>query len=467
VADHAVTVSLREVVEATSGRLLGEPSDLSLSRLCIDSREAGPGALFVALAGETTDGHRFIADALRAGASALLVREPVAGSPVPQVVVADTRAALAGFTRAHLAATGARVVAITGSVGKTTTKEMTAAVLATRLSVLKTEGNLNTFTGIPMTVAGLTPEHDVLVAEYAMSAAGDIAFLAEMAPPEVGVVLNVGLSHAGMLGGGIEAVARAKRELVEALQPTGLAVLNAADERVLAMRAVSKAPVLLFGLSGSAVRAEAPPAVRAEDVRLDGLGGTQLTLVTPAGRARVHLPAPGLHAVSNALAAAAVGHHLGVGPEDAAEALAGFRPIAGRLMPRVGLEGAVILDDCYNASPDSMRAALAVLLEDPRRPRIAVLGDMLELGEATEEEHRGLGRAAAGVELLVAVGEHAGLIREGAVEAGMEPARALVAASREEAAELVRPRLNGAIVLVKASRGVALEEVVSRLVARP
>ncbi|HEV3232048.1 MAG TPA: UDP-N-acetylmuramoyl-tripeptide--D-alanyl-D-alanine ligase [Candidatus Dormibacteraeota bacterium] len=487
-----MSFTLAELVEATGGRLVGgPPGGLTLERLVTDSRQAAAGALFVALAGEATDGHRFVPEAIAAGASALLLAREQAGVEVPQVVVSDTRVALARFTRARLAAHRVRVVGVTGSVGKTSTKEMLAAVLGPRFVVLKTEGNLNTYTGFPITVAGLAPEHQVFVAEYAMSARGEIAFLCEMAPPEVGVVLNVGWSHAGMLGG-IDAVAEAKRELVEALPAAGLAVLNADDPRVVAMASASAAPVVFYGLGeggapawgqepawdrppgpagparGSGPDATGrPPAVTAEDVRLGGLAGTEMTLVTPSGRARLRLHVPGRHAVSNALAAAAVGDHFGISPEDTAGALEGFRPLPGRLVARAGREGSVILDDSYNASPASMEAALAVLLADPHRPRIAVLGDMLELGDATVEAHRSLGRAAAGVDLLIAVGEHAGAIREGAVGEGMEPDRVFAVASREAAAEIVGPQLEGSIVLVKASRGVALEEVVSRLVAQP
>ncbi|MHB8508261.1 MAG: UDP-N-acetylmuramoyl-tripeptide--D-alanyl-D-alanine ligase [Candidatus Dormibacteria bacterium] len=458
-ADHPLTplsFRLYELVEATGGQLPGGAPDVILDRLVVDSRDAGPGALFVALSGEVADGHQYISDAARAGATAILCRRPVEGVSVPQVVVADTREALVDFTRTRLAAQRCRVVGITGSVGKTTTKEFTAAVLGRRYEVLKTPGNLNTYTGFPMTVAGLDPRQGVFVAEFGMSAAGEIALLARMAPPDVAVVLNVGLSHVGLLGS-IEAIARAKQELVDALSDSGTAVLNADDARVAAMASACRGRVLYFSL-------EQAVEVRAEGIELGGLAGSAFTLVMPEGRSRVQIQVPGLHAVSNALAAAAAGMVLGVGPEEAAQALESCRPPAGRMALRMGREGATVIDDSYNASPSSMLASLRVLLAEQGRRRIAVLGDMLELGEQATDAHHAVGRAAAGADLLVAVGNYAAALRAGALEAGMPPGRALVAETPEVAASSVEPFLEGALVLVKASRGMALERVVEALV---
>ncbi len=299
---------LFEVAEATSGRVLGADHDIELKRLVIDSREATAGSLFVALVGESTDGHRYISQAVDAGTSAVLCHTAPKTLRVPRVEVDDTREALVGFTRHQLGRQGCKVVAITGSVGKTSTKEMAAAVLGRRFEVLKTEGNLNTYTGLPMTVARLEPRHQVFVAEYAMSAVGEIALLARMAPPDVAVVLNVGFSHVGLLGD-IETIARAKRELVEALRPDGIAVLNADDPRVMEMALASAGRVVTFGLGNDSHHID----VRAEEISPRGLEGTDFTLALPSGeRPRIELSMPGSHAVSNALAAAAAGHVLGV-----------------------------------------------------------------------------------------------------------------------------------------------------------
>ncbi len=451
---------LFELADATAGRLVGADGDIELQRLVIDSREATAGSLFVALVGENTDGHRYISQAVEAGTSAVLCRTAAEPLAVPRVEVEDTREALVAFTRHQLERQRCKVVGITGSVGKTSTKEMAAAVLGKRFKVLKTEGNLNTYTGLPMTVARLEPGHQVFVAEYAMSAVGEIAFLARMAPPDIAVVLNVGLSHVGLLGD-IETIARAKRELVEALQPDGVAVLNADDPRVAEMALASAGRVVTFGLGNATRHVD----VVAEELSSRGLDGTDFTLSLPSGeRVRIELSIPGSHAVSNALAAAAAGHVLGVATADIVAALDSVAPVAGRGFLRRGRLGSTIIDDAYNASPASMAAALEVLLAESDRPRIAVLGDMLELGDLAPEAHQKVGRQAARSDLLVAVGDHAGDIVEGATEAGLRVDRALAVAGPEEAAAAVEPHLKDAVVLVKASRGMALEKVVERLV---
>ena len=459
-----MTFTLGEVARATGGELLDcPPGDVVLDRLVTDSRQAGQGALFVALAGEATDGHRFLPEVVAAGTSALLCRDAPAGTTTPRVLVPDTREALVGFSRARLAAVGATVVGVTGSAGKTTTKEMIAAVLARGLPVHKTEGNLNTYTGFPMSLAHIEARHRAFVAEYGMSALGEIAFLARMAPPDIAVVLNVGMAHVGMLGS-IEKVAEAKRELVEALDEHGTAVLNRDDPRVVAMAAACRGRVIYYGVGPDG--ATGPRAqYRATDVRLGGLGGTAFTLVTPSGSVEVQVGVPGEHTVSNAVAAAAVGDLMGVAPAEVAAALAEFRPIGGRMNLRPGREGATVIDDAYNASPGSMEASLQVLGSEPGRARIAVLGDMLELGDESVAAHREVGRvAAACADLLVALGDYAADVVQGARDAGMPADRALVAPDVEAAVAAVEPRLPGAVVLVKASRGMALDRVVDRLV---
>jgi UDP-N-acetylmuramoyl-tripeptide--D-alanyl-D-alanine ligase len=455
---------LSDLVEATGGRLVGGDPAIVLERLVTDSRQAGPGALFVALAGETADGHDFIPAAAGAGASALLAESLPEGTDTPAVLVPDTKQALVDFTRHQLARQPIKVVAVTGSAGKTSTKEMIAAVLSRAYEVLKTEGNLNTYTGVPMSIALLEPRHQVFVAEYAMSAPGEIAFLSHMAPPDIAVVLNVGLAHAGMPGlGSIDAVAAAKRELVEALTDDGIAVLNADDPRVRAMASATGGEALFFGAAAAPDEGRTAPQVRAENISLRGLDGSDFDLVLPTGRAPVRLQVPGEHAVSNALAAAATGFALAVPATDIAAALGAFSPLAGRMVLRPGRKGSTVIDDTYNASPAAVEAALAVLLAERGRPRLAVLGDMLELGDTAVEAHRRIGAAAAGADLLVVVGEMAGEIRAGALGAGM-PADQVAEAAVDDVAALVEPRLDEALVLVKASRGVALEKVVAALV---
>lgn len=459
-----MSFTLAELARATGGRLVDAPDpEVVLDRLVTDSRQAGAGALFVALVGEAMDGHEFIPVAAEAGASALLCREAPAGITTPRVLVPDTREALVGFSRERLATNHVKVVGVTGSAGKTTTKEMIAAVLEQGMHVLKTEGNLNTYTGLPMALAGLEPSHRVFVAEYGMSALGEIAFLARMAPPDIAVVLNVGMAHVGMLGS-IEQVAVAKRELVEALAADGIALLNADDPRVAAMAPAVQGSVRYFGVA----EGETPPPgvdFYASEVRIGGLGGTTFTLNVPGDSIEVTLAVPGAHTVSNAVAAAAAGHLLGVPLNRAAAALAAFRPVGGRMNVRPGRQGSMVIDDAYNASPGSMEASLQVLGSEPGRYRIAVLGDMLELGDEAPGAHRRVGAAAAGAaDLLVVLGEYAGDVVDGAREAGMAVDRAMTVAGVDEAVRLVEARLAGALVLVKGSRGMELDRVVDRLV---
>jgi UDP-N-acetylmuramoyl-tripeptide--D-alanyl-D-alanine ligase len=349
------------------------------------------------------------------------------------------------------------VVAITGSSGKTTTKELIAHVLGRRLAVHKSEGNLNTYTGIPMTVFDLPAGTQVLVVEYAMSRAGEIRELTTIAPPSIGVVLNVGLAHVGLLGS-IDAVAAAKRELVEGLRPDGVAILNADDPRVKVMASVAPRTVL-YGLAQEA-------AIRAEHIRLHGLEGSAFRLVTPAGEAEVFLRIPGRHSVSNALAAAGVAMEFGLGPRTIASALHGFRPPDRRLNLVPGIRGATIIDDCYNANPGSVEAALEVLrLAPPGSTRVAILGDMLELGDHAQAAHAGVGRLAAqSADRIIALGEFAPMIVSAAQDAGLRKDAATIAASVDDAAAQALPLLGPRTqVLVKGSRGMRMEGVVTAL----
>src|SRR5438105_3243751 len=287
-------MSVMEVVEATRGRLLHGSKDILFRQMFTDSREVKPGGLFVARRGEQHDGHVFIPQALVRGATGILCERPPQGADDAAVIqVEDTRQALFDIAAQRLQHQSVPIVAITGSAGKTTTKDLIAHVLGRRLRVHKSEGNLNTYTGIPMTIFQMDPRDRALVVEYAMSRAGEIRELARVAPPTIGVVLNVGLAHVGLLGS-IDAVAAAKRELVEGLAPGGLAVLNADDPRVRAMSAVARR-FTQYGLASDA-------SVRAERIRLHGLEGSTFTLATPRGKAEVYLRLPGHHSVSNALA---------------------------------------------------------------------------------------------------------------------------------------------------------------------
>ena len=451
-------MSVKDVLQATRGRLLSGSQDLLLSALFTDSREVKPGGLFVALRGEQQDGHGFIPQAIERGAAGILCeRPPQATDHAAVILVEDTRQALFDIAADRLRRQALPIVAITGSAGKTTTKDLIAHVLGRRLRVHKSEGNLNTYTGIPMTIFQMDPRDRALVVEYAMSRAGEIRELTLVAPPTIGVVLNVGLAHVGFLGS-IDAVAAAKRELVEGLAPGGLAVLNGDDPRVRAMSAVARR-FTLYGMSTDA-------AVRAERIKLHGLEGSTFTLVTPRGKAEVYLRLPGEHSISNALAAAAVALEFEFDSPAIASALHGFTPPAQRMNIVTGRNGATVIDDSYNASPGSMQAALHVLELAPKGSlKVAVLGDMLELGDHATQAHEEIGSLAGRTaDIVIAVGEYAPQVVESARRAGLAKERAYVVDGADQVVAALGPLLTPQTqVLVKGSRGMRLERVVEQI----
>jgi UDP-N-acetylmuramoyl-tripeptide--D-alanyl-D-alanine ligase len=449
-----------ELAEITGGLLLRRSSRF-VRGAAVDSRLLQPGQLFVALPGERTDGHRFLGEAVRAGAAALLVsrrptgRELDALGDVTVVQVDDGIAALGRLAARWRTAFSPFVVGVTGSIAKTSTKEAIAAVMGRHFTTLKNEGNLNNEIGLPLTLLRLGPEHEAAVLEMAMYAGGEIAQLAAMAQPRVGVVTAVLGVHLSRLGS-IEAIERAKGELVEALPADGVAILNADDERVARMAGRTSARSMTYGFARSA-------DVRAEDVQSLGPDGMRFTLRTPDATAPVATPALGRHAVHNALAAAAVGTTAGVGLDDIVAGLAGGWSAAHRAQPlRAG--DVQIIDDSYNASPASVRAALELLGDFPGR-HVAVLGEMRELGDETEAGHREVGAAAAlAADLVMVVGSEAAGIAEGARSAGMPDERILAVDDRRAAVETLIERLQpGDVVLVKASRGVELDLLVDDL----
>jgi UDP-N-acetylmuramoyl-tripeptide--D-alanyl-D-alanine ligase len=455
-----IALSLAEVAAATGGRLdRADPEAIVTGPAVVDSRAVVPGALFVAVAGERVDGHDFAAAAATAGAAGVLATRPVG---VPAVLVADTVAALGLLARRVVTdltdRSGLVVVGITGSQGKTSTKDLIAAVLESRGATIAPPGSFNNEIGLPLTACRAEESTRHLVLEMGARGAGHIRYLCELTPPRVGVVLNVGLAHVGEFGSR-GAIAAAKGELVEALPADGVAVLNADDPLVAAMAGRTAARVLTFGL-GSA-------DVRATDVRLDD-GRPVFTLTTPAGSASVGLPLHGAHHVGNALAAAAVGHELGISPTQIAAALAAAAPRSRwRMEVTTRADGVTVVNDAYNANPDSMRAALAatVAIAGQRR-RWAVLGEMRELGESSQAEHEALGRLVADMDIsrLVVVGEGARPTLAGALDGRSWSAPPAFVADVAGAVDLLRAELAPAdVVLVKASRAAGLERVAEAL----
>jgi UDP-N-acetylmuramoyl-tripeptide--D-alanyl-D-alanine ligase len=438
----------------------------------IDSRAVDAGALFFALPGERVDGHEFVAQAVTAGASGAVVsttRPRDSFGDLPEafglIMVDDPARALARLAGWHRRLMKASVVGVTGSAGKTTTKDMIAAVLAESFSVLATEGNMNNEIGLPLTLLRLQPGHDVAVLEMAMRAPGEIAALAETARPDVGVVTNVGYAHIGLLGSQ-SAIADAKAELVRALPAHGFAVLNGEDPRVRAIERFAPGRSLFYGLSPEC-------SVRAVDVALSeddtsfavALDGQAVPDV------RFTVPVPGRHNVLNGLAALAVGWRLGIEPEAMARGLASFRPSAMRMHFVKASGGFTLIDDTYNANPASVRCAIDAALQHAGQRRvIAILGDMLELGDSAAAGHAELGEyaASAGVSGLVTVGSLAALAAQGAVRAGLDPRRCRACDDNVSAARAATEMADADdVILVKGSRGMRMEQIVSALAESP
>jgi UDP-N-acetylmuramoyl-tripeptide--D-alanyl-D-alanine ligase len=463
----SLSFTAEDLRRLTGGRLL-RMSARPIRGAAVDSRLIGAGQIFVALPGERTDGHRYLADAAVAGAAALVVSRPVpaevldALGDVTVLAVPDGMVALGALAAGWRARFDPIVVGVTGSIAKTSTKEAVAAVLATTFRTLRNEGNQNNEIGLPLTLLRLTPDHRAAVLEMGMYASGEIADLARMARPKIGVVTAVHGVHLSRMGS-LAAIERAKGELVEALPSDGVAVLNQDDRRVRRMADRTAARVLTYGLSSDA-------DVTADEVASAGFEGMRFMLRLPSARggrpARLPARIPGLGKLSvhNALAAAAVGHAAGVDPAQIVHALAsGWSAEHRGQVARIGR--VTLIDDAYNASPPSVTAALDMLAGLPGR-RIAVLGEMLELGKGSVTGHREVGTAAAAtVDLLIVVGGgNASLIAAGAKAAGLDASRILEARDRDAALDLLRARLrDGDVVLVKASRGVELDVLVDAL----
>jgi UDP-N-acetylmuramoyl-tripeptide--D-alanyl-D-alanine ligase len=451
-------ITAKELATALRPALIRAPSvgPMRFQHAVVDSRKAHRGDIFVALKGERADGHDFVAEAAVRGATAAIVQREVE-TEIAQYVVPNALVALQELARHRRAARPKlKVVAVTGSVGKTTTKELVAAVLSRRYALLKNEGNLNSEIGLPVVLLELTRKHQRAVLEMGMWASGEIAFLCEIAAPEIGIVTNVGPSHMERLGS-IEAIADAKAELVEALPEDGVAILNADDARVAAMSERTRANVLTYGLCEEA-------DVRAEAIETHGLSGVKFTLVHGDGREAVYSRLPGRAMVHNALAAAATGIVDGLELSEIAAALSEAQ-VPARLASHRGFNGSTLIDDAYNASPASMRAALDLLGEVPGR-KIAVLGDMRELGPAELEGHQEVGRAAAqSADLIFAVGELGRWIGDAAIQAGHDAVRIMM--DKSEVAAALLPELQpGDVVLLKASRALALESLLDDLKER-
>ncbi len=448
-----------------------DASGIVIEGVSTDTRTIAAGDLYVAIRGERFDGHRFVSDAFERGARAAVVAddaefpadaEPPAGAGEgaaataarPLLRVADTIVALQSLAAWYRARFDVKVIAVTGTNGKTTTKDMTAAALGTRETTLKTTGNLNNHIGLPLTLFGLEAAHDAAVVEMGMNHVGEIARLAALARPTIGIITNIAEAHIETMGD-LDTIARAKAELLDALPANGTAVLNADDPRVMSQAGRAACDVVTFGLSDEA-------DVRAVDVeQCEGCVRFRL----PSGD-QVELPTPGRHNVLNALAALAAAGAFGIRIDEAVRGLGRFEtsPLRMRLEE---WGGRTILNDAYNCNPSSLLAALRVLVEIARgRTSAAALGDMLELGVRSESAHRELGAAAVrlGITHLFLFGREVEALRDGALDAGMPPQNVEVFNDKASLAGAIEDRLpDDAVLLVKGSRGMRMEEVTESL----
>lgn len=460
----------RAIAEVTGGELLsGEPSTVARG-VVIDSREVVSGCAFVAFSGERVDGHAYLAEAGARGARVVLVTrhdesvraalEASGRRDLAVIHVNDALAAVQALAVYHRGRLSCPVIGITGSTGKTTTKDLMRAVLAPLGTVVATTGNRNNELGLPLTVLQAGPGTDALVLEMAMRGQGQIAGLARIARPHHGLITNVGVSHIETMGS-VEAIASAKGELVEAIPPEGTVFLNGDDVASEGLSSRARGSVVRYGLAGTC-------DVRATDVRLDDDGTPVFILVAAEGSAECSVPVPGRHNVYNALASAAVALRLGVTPADIASSMAGAEMTVMRMEVVDTASGVTVVNDAYNANPVSMRAALRTLAEmRVRGRRVAVLGAMAELGSLTELSHFEVGEEVArlGIDVLVTVGDLGTRIAEGARAEGAAPDAVRACATAEEAVEVLDDLLEpGDTVLVKASRVIGLERVVEGIV---
>ncbi|HSF04216.1 MAG TPA: UDP-N-acetylmuramoyl-tripeptide--D-alanyl-D-alanine ligase [Methylomirabilota bacterium] len=455
------TFTVQEIVRATQGALVVGDLAVSVTGVSIDSRTLAVGEAFFAIKGHRLDGHDFVGEAASRGAACLVVHsvpDPVPAG-VPLVLVEDTTRALGRLAGLHRAKFNLPVIAITGSNGKTTTKEMVSAVLGSRWRVLRPESSFNNQWGLPLTLLRLTPEHEALVVEIGTNQPGEIAYLAGLAAPTVGVVTCIAAVHTQFLGS-LTGVREEKAALVRALGPEGWAILNADDPRVADMARDTIARVKTFGLAATA-------AVRAVGEVGETAAGLQFTVEVGGARQAVRLGFVGRHNVTNALAAIAVGTALGLDLTEIARGLEAARPVKGRCVWRQA-DGVRILDDTYNANPASVQAALQTAVAHRGGSRlVVVLGDMLELGTASESAHREVGQqvASAGTGVFVAMGSQMRTAVDVARQHGVPEAHH--AATFEDAvAHLLKSLAAGDLVLIKGSRGMRMERIADALAAR-
>ncbi len=451
-------LSLAQIAKLAGGSISADDTSALVSRISTDSRTLREGDLFVPLRGDNFDGHKFVEQAAERGAAGAMVEEDWKGK-APRgfalIRVADTLVGYQTLAANYRASLPLKVIAITGSNGKTSTKDFVASTLAKRFRVTKTEGNFNNHVGLPQTMLGANRDDEIAVWEIGMNHPGEIAALAKLAAPDVGIITNIGIAHIEFMGSQ-EAIAEEKGALAEAA--TGTLILNADDAFSEGIAKRTRAKVLLAGIEKG--------AVRATDISQHSTG-SEFTILEGAHRCRAQLPVPGIHMVQNAMLAVAAGRVFGLSIEECAVGLAST-PLTKARLQILEIDGIQFIDDSYNANPDSMKAALRTLVElDADGRRIAVLGEMGELGAESERGHREVGEAAAALRIdeLIAVGAAGAGIASAAQHAGLE--NSVAVDSADEAAErLGKNAAPGDLILVKGSRSARMERVLEEFSKR-
>lgn len=453
-------LNMDEILKATEGNLVEKGECNTVSGISTDTRKIQPGDLFIPLIGENFNGHDYIERAFEQGAAAAMTQRDTIHFPGKTLIlVKDTLKALQDLAAYYRSRFPIPFVGITGSVGKTSTKEMVACALGTKYNVLKNEGNLNNEIGVPLTIFKLDSCHEVAVVEMGMSGFGEISVLTSIVKPRVGIITNIGISHIEKLGSR-QNILKAKLELLEGLQPGGLLILSGDDVMLSGVKGLLTQRTVSYGI-------EEGVDYLAYNIQSRGENGIDFDVTVEAVDYTIHIPTPGVHNVYNALAAVAAGHELGVPIKEVARGISQFSPGKMRLNI-IKANGLKVINDAYNSSPQSVKAALDVLEEMEAGRKIAVLGDMLELGEWSTQAHLETGRHAADKKLdyIVTVGPSAFNIARGAAETGFNSERIAAFQSNSEALDyLLKILQQGDAILVKGSRGMKMEEIVHSLTA--
>jgi UDP-N-acetylmuramoyl-tripeptide--D-alanyl-D-alanine ligase len=453
-------LSILKVTEFAGAKLLAGDGSVLVDKISIDSRTVKPGELFVALRGANFDGHKFVEEVAQKGAAGAIV-DPAWQGKVPDgfavLMADDTLRAYQDLAANYRKSLSLKVLAITGSNGKTSTKDFAASVLARKFRVTKTEGNFNNHVGLPRTILEATSEDEIAVWEIGMNHPGEIAALAAIATPNAALITNIGIAHVEFMGSR-DAIAKEKGALAQAIGPDGAVILNADDSFSQMIGSKTRAKLIFAGTNSG--------TIRATEIR-QSADGSEFTILEGAHRCRAQLPVPGLHMVQNAMLAVAAGRLFGLSIEECAAGLVSAPLTKARLQIKQ-IHGVQFIDDSYNANPDSMKAALRTLVElDADGKRIAVLGEMGELGKESESGHREVGECAAelGVDQLIAIGETGALIARAAEKSGLE--KSVAVGSTGEAAEMLADiAAPGDLVLIKGSRSARTERVLEEFAAR-